>query len=340
MQKRFWVLWVACLAGCWAVADGGAAALDSARRDPFLAEHQALGLNAKDLTVERKEPSWWWRPRCASAAEQWAYAEGLEQGGSLRRARNAYNDLVHEWGASPYAGRAQHRIAEISLKRGDLERAYEEYVYLIAYFAGQCPYEQVLDSCFRTANAILGENRSFLGLPLASDAFHRENFERILFYAPRWHKAPEVLIRIGALHEADSDYALAAKVYDTIIARFPKSNRVEDAAYRSAWCHRELARREKEHLSRCRDSILAIRALTNRFPEHPRLGEFKRWIAELERRYEDLRFAQAAFYDQHRYGAKAALGAYAQFLKEFPASVHAEAITNRMAELKAQPAAR
>ena len=53
-----------------------------------------------------------------------------------------------------------------------------------------------------------------------------------------------------------------------------------------------------------------------------------------------MRFAQAAFYDQHRYGAKAALGAYAQFLKEFPASVHAEAVTNRMAELKAQPAAR
>lgn len=315
-------------------AQRSAAALDPTRNDPFSTEHQALGLNPRDLTLERKEPSWWWSPKCNTPAEQFAHAQALEDKGSLRRARNAYNDLVHEWGASPYAGKAQYRLAKIYERQGALEAAYEAYLYLIAYHAGQCPYEEALDATFRNANAILAENQSFLGIPLTSDAFHRENFERILYYAPRWHRAPDVLIRIAALHEADKDYPLAAKVYDTLIARFPQSPHLNDAILRSATCHYTQALREPENIARCRDSILAIRALTIAHPNHPQRTEIQRYLDELIAKHEALRYQSAAFYDNPRYTPAVTISAYRQFLKEFPHTTRRAAIEQRIRQLK------
>ncbi len=286
------------------------------------------------MKVDRKEPSFWHDPKKETPAEQLAYAKEREAKGSRRSARNAYNDLVHEWHASPQAAEAQLSFARLHEEADNLEQAYNAYIYLVVYYAGQCDYNKVLDSCYRLANSILLDNTGLFGLRLATTAYHRENFERILYYAPRWHRAPEVLLTIGALHEKEKSYPMAAKVYDTILMRFPASKEVELAAYRSAYCHYTEALIQKENEARCRDSIMAINALLNRYPQHPRAQEIKLFKDELTQKLEDLRYHAARFYDSPQQTRAATIAAYERFLKEYPDSTRALEVQKRLNQLR------
>jgi len=326
MKKRIWLAFAVLVPVLYAQQEDPSSA-------GFTGDRAAIYMDQDSMKVERKESSWFWETKMKNPKDQFAWGEELLKRGSRRSARVAFDELVREWHASPEAAKAQMEVAAIYEENGNLERAYEEYLYLVVYFAGQCPYNTVLDKCFQLANAILHDNKSILGFTLASNTFHRENFERILYYAPRWYRAPEVLIIIGALHEDDGNFPLAAKVYDTIVSRFPNSSQCEDAVYRSAFCHYSEANIQKENEARCRDSIMAIRALLARFPNHPRKGEIQKFYDELNVKLELLNYNMACFYDSKQRNEKAARTAYERFIREFPDSQRVPAIRQRLSEL-------
>jgi len=296
-----------------------------------------LAFEDEPMKVERKESSMWWDPVEKTPAAQLARGKRLEAEGSLRYARNAYNALVHEWHASPEAATAQMAVARLYEARGNLERAYEENLYLAVYFAGQCPYDEVLDRTFRMANALLHDNKSFLGLELAGNESLRENFERILHYAPRWHRAPEAMMIVAALHESDKAYADAARVYDGLIMRWPMSPQVQEAAVHSATCHHAAAMRQKENEPRCRDAIMAINALLGRFPHHAEREKIEALRDELVTMRMELNYKQACFYDSPQRSTAAAVTAYRRFIREFPDSKYVAAVRTRLEQLEAAP---
>lgn len=285
--------------------------------------------------IEQKSPSFWNGVDAQSPAEQFALANAHRQAGKTNAARKAYDALVAKWPASPEAPDAQLAIAEILEKSGSLERAFNEYEYLLSFYSGHCSVYDILDRQFRIANALLGKEKSFLGLDLGGTDDQRLRFEKIVRSAPRAPKVPELLLVIGSIREEEREFIEAIAVYDGLINRFPKSQFALEAAYRSARCRRELSLAQSENEGRCRNSVAFLKSVLDRMPDHPMHKEIQAWHDELYRLLVEQNYRKAVFYDTEQRNREAAKSAYRSFLKEFPNVPQAAEISARLKAIEA-----
>ena len=116
---------------------------------------EALRFLDDPLKIELKEPAWLFGgPKMGTPAEQLLLAERLEREGKREEAVEAYDDLVHEWHASPEALTAQLAIARLESAAGRAQQAYDADVYLLAHFAGRFELEPVLADAVAQADAL------------------------------------------------------------------------------------------------------------------------------------------------------------------------------------------
>lgn len=292
----------------------------------------------KPFEIDRKAPSFWWRPSEKDPAAQLALAKKYETEGRLRKARNAYNDLVHEWHSAPEAVTAQLAIAAIYEKQAAWQDAYNENIYLLAHFSGQFPLEPVLENAFRLANLLAENNTGWFGLDLTGHTALRQNYERIVHFAPRWSRAAETYLRIGALYENEAYYTEAFATYARLLTAFPNTPLRDDVLYRANETLLKMARNEAQDAEKLRDceNLIALSIRNN--PLHPKIPTFETWRDEIHAMRRALAYSQAKFYDTRRHNVKAARHAYRNFLRDFPEAEQGPAIIARLAELD-QPAA-
>lgn len=288
------------------------------------------------MDIELKEPSWWWHdPEKDSPAEQLAYARSLEADGKIKDAIGAYDDLVHEWHATPEALKAQLSIARLHSAAGDAAAAYDADIYLLAHFSGRFEMEPVLKDALAQADLLAGRAETgFLGLRRYSHNALRANYERIIHFAPRWVMVPDLLMRIGALYSDAGQYASALTIYDTIIVRWPGTARMDEVVY----CYAEACRRQADvwrndtgrlqNLERLIAGAVAFR------PAHPSRALFETWQREIYEMRREGSYVKAVFYDNPKaYSVDAAIRAYQAFLQQFPDAPQAPAVRARIAEL-------
>lgn len=295
------------------------------------------GFDALDAKsdIEQKTPSFWNSVDAADAAAQDALAKSHLDAGRLKAARKAYDALVAKWPTSPQAPRAQQAQAEILEKLGLLERAFDEYQYLLTYYAGHCAVYEILDRQFRIANSLLGKEKSFLGLDLGGADEKRRRFEQIVRTAPRAPKVPELLLVIGGIREEEGELLEAIAVYDGLINRFRESEYVPEAAYRSARCRRELSLAQNENEGRCRNTLAFLKSVADRMPNHPMRKDLQDWRDELTRLLIEQNYRKAVFYDTEQRNRESAKSAYRAFLKEFPDAPQAKEISERLKAVEA-----
>ena len=139
----------------------------------------------KDTRLPQKEKSFWYSVSEETAAAQLVYAAKKAAAGKSKSARKAYEALVRQWPTAPEAAHAQLALAQLFEKMEKYGQAFDEYQYLLTYFAGHCPYNEVLDRQFRIANLLLHGNKSMFGWALNGTDTIRERFEKIVLNAPR-----------------------------------------------------------------------------------------------------------------------------------------------------------
>ena len=288
----------------------------------------------KDERLPQKEKSFWYSVDEKTAAAQLAYAAKLEAAGKNKSARKAYEALVRQWPTAPEAAQAQFALAQLFEKMEKYDRAFDEYQYLLTYFAGQCPYNEVLDRQFRIANLLLHGNKSMFGWILNGTDTIRERFEKIVVNAPRSAIAPEVMLIIGSIRVSADEKPEAISVYDGILNRFPGSPQSIAAAYLAAQCRYELAVKHSYNESRCRESIAFFKAVLARAPKHPQKDQMTTWLNELTSQLIEQNYQQALFYDTRQRKPDAAKAAYRRFLTEFGDSKYAPQVRARLAELE------
>lgn len=284
--------------------------------------------------IPQKERSFWYILEEDTPAAQLKYAEKAEKNGSLGKARRGYEALVREWPTSPEAVRAQLRLAEVLEKEGSYADAFDEYQYLLVHYAGNCPYDEILDRQFRIANYLLHNNTSMFGWALSGLSSIRERFETIVRNAPRSSKAPEAMLIIGGIREEEDERKEAIQVYDGLLNRFPKSEQAGQAAFLSARCRHELAMRETDNEQRCREALAFTRALLQRRPNHPQKNQLVAWQKELENLLLEQNYRMAVFYDSRQRSLQASKIAYQRFLKEFGKSKYAPEVKRRLEALE------
>lgn len=287
----------------------------------------------KDERLPQKEKSFWYSVDEKTAAAQFAYAAKLETAGKNKAARKAYEALVRQWPTAPEAAQAQFALAQLFEKMEKYNHAFDEYQYLMTYFAGQCPYNEVLDRQFRIANLLLHGNKSMFGWLLNGTDTIRERFEKIVVNAPRSAIAPEVMLIIGSIRVSADEKQEAISVYDGILNRFPGSPQSVSAAYLAAQCRYDLAVKHRYNEPRCRESIAFFKAVLARVPNHPQKEQMTTWLNELTNQLIDQNYQQALFYDTRQRKPEAAKAAYRRFLTEFGDSKYAPQVRARLTEL-------
>lgn len=287
-----------------------------------------------DSRVAQKEKSFWYSVKESTPAAQLDYALKQEALGRSRAARKGYEALVREWPASPEAAKAQFALAKLYENTGNFAKAFEEYQYLLTHYAGNCPYNEVLDRQFRIANHLLHNNTSMFGWNLSGMDTIRERFEQIVRNAPRSAIAPEIMLIIGSIHVSEKERREAISVYDSLLNRFPEAPQAISAAYLAAQCRYELSVRHSYNEARCRESIAFFKAVLERVPNHPQKAEMTVWLNELTNLLIEQNYQQAVFYDTRSRNADAAKAAYRRFLTEFPDSKYAQKVRDRLAEIE------
>lgn len=273
-------------------------------------------------------------------AEQLAYAKKQQDKGHARAACKAYDALVHQWHETPEAAEAQHRYADLLLKRSKNEKAFDQYQYLVRYFAGTFPYQDVLETQFQIANAVRTDRHmDILFLPGYEDPPRAVPlYEKVVENGPNWDLAPEAQFYIGAIQEDDEDYEMAVVSYETLQLRYPASPYVEEAAYRRAHCLYKLSTRNARDEDQCREALTGMLAFQRNYPDNAHVKEAGTCTDELKKRLADLYYDRAIFYDKLAKKPKSAIIAYSDFIGKFPTSERRAAAEERLTVLQLQEA--
>lgn len=286
---------------------------------------------------DRKEPGiFFHRPKMDSPAAQLALADRLRAEGRRERAMSAYLALVHRWHQAPEAATAQFRFAALLQEKGKFEKAFKEYQYLITFFAGAFPYQQVLDEQFAIANHVRTEPvRMFLFIRAAPNPERAlPLLDQLAKNAPGWERTPEVLFTAGEIQEKDKNYPEARDRYTKLCFSYPTSPLAETAAFRRALCARDHADRNSRDEGLRLEAIRALSLFIARYRDSQYLAEARAALDALKDRQEKSAFERAAFYEVRARQPLAALSAYRDFVRRFPNSALAADARNRIEALE------
>ena len=330
-----WSFWkwtaAAAIAGtCHAAQPGGP--------DDRLPESEIPPLTLDEaFKMDRKEPGFFTRnPAEKTPAEQLARAQRFEEAGRFERARMAYNSLVRHWHNEPEAPEAQTKAAEMCALKGDHERAFKEYQYLFAHFAGRFDFNDILQRQYQIANTLATRKKTFLGIPVQNHEEDRLRCEQIAVNAPNSPLAPEALLKAAAFYELDNDFTAAANAHMRLRVRYPATPQALAAAAAEARCRYIQAMKQPKDDALAQQAVAAIDAILRQFPRLPERDEALEWRDELRAKREEHALVQAQFYDLQRKQPRAALVAYRQFIQDHPASPRVPEVRERIREIEAK----
>ncbi len=288
--------------------------------------------------AEQKQRSIFHRPEMDTAPEQLAYAQKLKAKNKLRAARSAYNDLVHHWHHCPEAPQAQFEVGRILYEQGKYEKAFQAFQYLIDFFSGQFQYNEVLEFQLKIANQVMNDRwGDVLFLP-GFEAPERALplLNKLVNNAPNWDKTPAVRLTIGMIHEDLKHYEDAVVAYEAVELHHGEVDIAENAAFRKAICLYTLSEKSPRDEKRCRAALSALATFLAQHKQSEKQAEAADYLENLQLRLATMYYDRALFYDIMAKRPKAALIAYRDFLKKFPASDRAQEVFTRMEVLERQ----
>lgn len=278
------------------------------------------------------------KPDKSNPTEQFAHARELEKNGRHKKARKAYNALVHAWPMSRQAASAQIGVASMDEMRGRFVDAFKEYQYFIENYGGaEMPdgltYYDVIESQFAIANALRVKlDDGWFSAPNA-DTVARMYDKIATDNAPEWARADECLMLRASIFDSERNYTTAIAAYEQLINKYPRSRFVADALYRTAYCRYRISEKASRDEYTLKNAIAAANIALRAAPDHAESGATLERLGHLSRRLTAMNFARAEFYDRIRQNPEAAILAYNEFLKNYPGAAEARHARERLAEL-------
>ncbi len=294
----------------------------------------------KMLSPERKEPrlfSWWNGPAKESAAEQYAYAEGLAKGGEWSKAAKAYDALVREWPTAKEAAVSQKAYADILLEHEQYyEDAFKEYQYLLDFYSLECDYHAIAEQMYKVANLMRKEGKTIVFFRFANTVDVRRAYEAVVLRSPGAGFVPEALLTIAELREEEGKYSLAVTVYENLRNLYPKSEEALRSWVEEARARMEILDDAGYNRERVKDTIGFMKMALKAQLEDGEKAEVQGFLAKLEGDLELEAYKAAKFYDSRTRTVRSAKSAYEKYLQEYPAGAHADEVRARLEELEAQ----
>jgi outer membrane protein assembly factor BamD (BamD/ComL family) len=294
----------------------------------------------KNEPTSKKRPGFFHRSEKASPAEQLVYAASLRDRGRLGAAIKQYDALVHTWHDAPEAVKAQLEISRLLVELGKYDRAFDECQYLVEHYAGDFPYEPVIERQFQIANQVrTARHANFLFLPgYATPERALPMYEKIVRNAPKWSRAADAQFAVGMIHQEGKEWEEAIAAYETVCLLYPDSACVAGASYGRAECLYLTANASPRDERSCREALSALAGFIRDYPKDANAGEAGKRLGELKDRLAGMYYDRAVYYDRIARKPASAVIAYKDFLRNFPTSEKAPDVHERIEALEKQVA--
>ena len=312
--------------------------------------------SAEDKKEDKKEEtkqarhdlSWWehYRPVEATPATQLTWINELKDAGHTIRASKACLALVNAWPESAQAPVAQLIYCRLLEQRGKPAKAFEEYQFLVAAYAGFFPYDEVMDRMYAIADRMATRDRYFLFVKFKTPEEAIPLFEKLIRDGTQWKRAAELQFRIARIYEKTQQYDLAVEAYGTYHQRYPMSPLAEQALFGQGRCCYKYSRENPVALDLRENAVAVLQGFLDWYPYSDMAAEARTYLTELQRTLAGGLYGQAALYEktarltsakqERRTSLVAAKIGYARVIDEFPHSEWAEQAHVRVAEINQQ----
>lgn len=279
---------------------------------------------------------WYRSPQCETAAQQLQWAFKLYNEGRYRKSANAYQALVYAWPDSPEAPQAQLALAKVQEIRQLYAKAFDEYQYLFEYYTGQFNYQEVLDRQFKIANYMMKTPKAaFLFFP-GFDAPERAlpMYEKIIKNAPTSTNAATAQLNIGIIHELNEEEEDAVTAYEILQNRYNDADLAAQASFREAHCLVKIHAQRINDEDACNAARAALAQFIITYPGHEKIDQARGFLKTLNDQQAKRAYDLALYYQTIAHRPAAAVIAYEDFLRKYPATPLAPNAQTQLAILK------
>ncbi len=260
-------------------------------------------------------------------------AQGYEQSGRLRAARDLYREIAKLYPNTRIGAEAQFRLAQVREREGDQTKAYEEYRTLINTYRQSPHFQTAIERQFVIAQDLKNsDKRGFFGIgaPVQPSDL-KEMFEEIAEAAPYSEYAPRSLMAIGELNVRDNLRQDAIRSYQAVVDNYRNTSFASDAQY-EIYKLRGVAAAQSNSPSQDRAQVDAGLDFVAQNPNDTRAEEVKEGLEKIEARTLEKMFKTGQFYEEKEQYDSAAVY-YREILKK-PNSVHYAEAARRMEKIR------
>lgn len=295
---------------------------------------------ASIINPSKKEPKWFAfinGPKMDNPADQLEWARKCDNEGAHAKARRAYDALVREWPSSPEAPVAQRAVADILFNHEqEYEDAFAEYRYLLDFYSSDCDYNAVSEIMYKLAELMREEGKTIVFFRFKNTVDVRRAYEAIVLRSPGSAFVPTAMLTIASLREDEQKYEEAVRVLENLRNLHPDKPEAMTALYVEAKVRMKLLELHGYNRVRVFDTASFLRQALRSGSSEEADAQFKEWLDEVETMEDDEAYRAAQFYDSRTRTKRSAINAYERFLKEHPASRHAEEAKSRLETLKGE----
>jgi outer membrane protein assembly factor BamD len=276
----------------------------------------------------------WQRTR---AKEQLEVAQAAFDKKDYSLALKAARRVVRVWPLSDYAPQGQYLVGRCYEALGKDEKAFQEYQKVVEKQPKINNYQEIVERQFTIANKYLaGKWFKLWGyIPIFSSMDKTSAmYEKIVKNGPYSEVAPKAQMNIGAAREKQSNYALAAKAYETAADRYHDRPKVAaDALFLQAMAYNKQAQTAEYDQSTAGQAISTFTDFMTLYPGDPRVVQAQKIITTLKAEQARGSFQIAKFYEKYKRW-NGALVYYNEVIILDPNSSYAEPARKRIDELK------
>lgn len=299
--------------------------------------------------------AWWWPFGTAGenmpAAEQTARARipfekgvAAREAGRLRSAAGHFKDVWEDFPGSDYSADALFQYAEICFERKKWNKSFFALQRLLQRHPDFPSFDSVVNYQFQIAlKAAAGENIRWGGI-IPFRAWERSigYFEILIQNAPYSDLAPLALMNIALIHQYLGNTVGAVDALDRLINLYPESMLADDAYLELGHTFADLNDGPQYDQGSTREALSYYEDFLVLFPDHPKVGEGEKGLAEMRNAYAQSKLVIGEYYYRHRNLYRAAEVFFNEAITLAPeseAALKARAYLNKIETFKEKAAA-
>lgn len=270
--------------------------------------------------------------------EQYEWATRLMELGEYNKAIKKFRQLIKKFPQSPYAAKSQFTIGLIYEKKGNIERALEEYHKV----AESYPYSteevsKVIEAEYRLGNLLLEKEGGDTWQKIVTFEGNYERavkvFERAIKISPFSIWAPEMQYKSGEAYFRAKKYDNAITEFKKVLESYGDSEWVDDAIFKLGLVYETQSLGVLYDQTNTEEAINWYSEYLKRYPDGEKASEARQRLSRLTDKKIQKIYETGEYYEKNGEN-DSALIYYRRILRDFPDTAWAKKAREKIRRLR------